>query len=144
MILISDGLPTKRTTGATLDSVLGADNSTCEDLSSSIFGDSDQTNGNCGPEILHKLATEDQVASIPDSKVTTYTIGFSIAGSGKAYLEKLAAAGEGKYYQANDGDELSEALGLLLDDILKGSENFAELSIDLDKASFSHDNRAYF
>ncbi|MEE9334547.1 MAG: hypothetical protein V3U65_10700 [Granulosicoccaceae bacterium] len=144
MILISDGIPTVRTTGATLDSVLGASYSSCEDVSTSIFGDSGETYGNCGAEILHKMATEDQIAAIPDSKVKSYTIGFSVGGSGKAYLEKLAAAGQGQYFPADDKKQLTEALELLLDDILKGSESFAELSIDLNKASFSHDNRAYF
>lgn len=143
-ILISDGLPTSRSDGPTLESVLGAPSSTCEDLSSTIFGNPTTISGNCGPEILAKMATEDQIPSIAGSTVKTYTIGFSIGGSGKAYLEKLAKAGQGQYFQADDKEELSNALGLLLDDILKSSENFAELSIDLDKASFSHDNRAYF
>ncbi len=143
-ILISDGYPTSRSDGPTLESVLGAPSSTCEDLSSRIFGDPEKTSGNCGPEIVRRMATEDQIPAIADSKVKTYTIGFSIGGSGAAYLDELAKAGQGKFFQADDKDELTDALGLLLDDILKSSENFAELSIDLDKASFSHDNRAYF
>ncbi len=147
MILISDGLPRARTEGATLRNVLGVpdnDPIVCEDLSTSVFSASGETSGNCGKEILHRMATMDQVDGIKNSTVSTYTIGFSITGEGQAFLEELADAGKGKFAPANSSEELDKALADLVDQFLVGSENFAELSIDLDKANFSHDNRAYF
>ncbi len=147
MILISDGLPTVRNDGATLKSVLDippGQPTVCEDVSVSIFNDASNTSGNCGAEILAKMANENQVKGIDKSTVSTYTIGFSVSGAGGSYLDKLAKAGDGKFLQANNADELDKALGDLVDQFLLGSENFTELSIDLDRANFSHDNRAYF
>ena len=118
----------------------------CEDLSLSIFEmpDGMQIEGNCGPEVVRTLANNDQNPEIPGSVVTTYTVGFNVEGPGKEYLKLLASEGQGSFFSADEPEELNAALSAIVDEVLGGSENFAELSIDIDKANFSHDNRAFF
>ncbi len=144
IVLISDGEPTSRHNNSALSAAVdGAGN--CEDLSSSIFGEAPgaKTSGNCGPEIVRKLANTDVVSDIPGSTVNTYTIGFSLEGPGKDYLKLIASAGNGGFYEATRPEELVDALNSVLDSILSGSENFSELVLDVDRASFSHDDRTY-
>jgi len=146
IILISDGVPTKLHDNDSLKAIAGTDMSGCEDLSTSIFGSTNSTSfeGNCAPEIARTLATTEIIPGDENSVVKTYTIGFSINGAGKKYLERIADEGQGKYFQANNPAELDNALAELLSDAGYDGESFAELAIDIDKASFSHDNRAFF
>lgn len=146
IVLISDGQPTRINDGASLRSIVGSSLSGCEDLSSSVFGKSPGTavNGNCGIEVLRALSGADLNPDIENSFVRTFTVGFNIDGAGQQYLRLLADAGKGEYFQANQPAELTEALNNIVDEVLGGSENFAQLSIDVDKASFAHNDRAYF
>ena len=150
IVLISDGQPTTLQNTQTMQTVLSAtpagDISGCDDLSTTVFGTAttNQSDGNCGPEILDYLASNDINPAIEGSNVRTYTVGFSLDGSGKNYLRLLAEKGQGEFYEATQPAELSEALDDLLDSILAGSQNFAELSIDVNPDTFSHDNRTYF
>lgn len=146
IVLISDGKPTRINDGDTLKKAAGSSLSGCEDLSKSVFKKKagEAIEGNCGPEILRALATPGINPLIPQSHVKTYTVGFNVSGSGQDYLRLLADAGQGAYFDANTPEQLSLALTAVIDDTLDGSENFAELTIDVDKGSFSHDNRAFF
>ena len=146
IVLISDGEPTRINDGASLKRAAGSNLDGCEDLSKRIFkkGPKKATDGNCGPEILKSLATPGLNPLVPNSQVKTYTVGFNVKGPGQDYLKLLAEAGQGIYFDANTPEQLSRALTTVIDDTLDGSENFAELTIDVDKASFSHDNRAFF
>ncbi|ASJ70277.1 PilC/PilY family type IV pilus protein [Granulosicoccus antarcticus] len=146
IVLISDGEPTWINDGDSLRSTIGTDMDGCEDLSLSIFEmpDGMQTEGNCGPEVVRALASSDQMPGILDSAVKTYTVGFNVEGPGQDYLTLLATAGKGKFFKADKPEELNAALDSIIDEVLGGSENFAELSIDVDKASFSHDNRVFY
>lgn len=146
IVLISDGQPTKINDGASLQSIVGTNLSGCEDLSNSVFDQPAGTSveGNCGIEVLESLSSGNLNPDIANSEVKTYTVGFNIDGPGQKYLQRLAAAGDGEYFQANQPQELTDALNNILDEVLGGSENFAELSIDVDTANFSHDNRVYF
>ncbi len=152
IVLISDGQPTRLNETETLNTVLkatdvpGGQVQNCEDLSQTIFANTtDNANdGNCGPEILRYLANNDINPDIKKSNVQTYTVGFSLEGDGKKYLEELALAGSGTFYEASKPEELAGALNDVLLNILAGSQNFAELSIDVDPTTFSHDNKTYF
>lgn len=146
IVLISDGKPTRINDGDSLRLAAGSNVDGCEDLSKSIFKQKPgkAVEGNCGPEILKALAKPGLNPLIPQSHVKTYTVGFNIDGAGQDYLKLLADAGQGVYFNANTPEQLSKALTTVIDDTLDGSENFAELTIDVDKASFSHDNRAFF
>ena len=147
IILISDGQPTAEGNFDAIEEITGIGADACEDLSQSIFSDSNPdtaTAGNCGYEVVRELAGKTQNPAIPESFVKTYAVGFSIDGAGGEYLDGLATAGEGKFFEANKPEELVAALREILNDILPDSESFAEVSVDINKASFSSDDRVYF
>lgn len=152
IVLISDGQPTVATETTTMTTVLnaagvpGSQMHNCEDLGATIFSTTDLTDreGDCGPEILDYLASNDINPAIEDSNVKTYTVGFSLEGAGKEYLRLLAEKGQGEFHEATQPAELTQALNDVIDSILSGSQNFAELSIDVDRDSLSHENRTYF
>ncbi len=150
IVLISDGQPTTLSQTQTLNTVLSAAGvggvSDCEDLSDTVFDSisNNKNDGNCGPEVLEYLATNDINPNIADSSVKTFTVGFSLEGPGKEYLKLLADKGEGEFYEATKPEELTTALNDVLDSILAGSQNFAELSIDVNPNTLSHDDKTYF
>ncbi len=146
IVLVSDGVPTRIRETEALSEVLEGDISDCEDLSGSVFANTRGTTnqGNCGPEIAAILANNPQVPEIPESTVKTYTVGFAASDDAEAYLERIATAGGGFNRTANDIEELTAAFSELVESIKDDSETFTELSIDVDRASFSHADRAYF
>ena len=152
IVLISDGQPTAMHSNTTLSTVLKAagvpagEANKCDDLSTTTFAGTTNpvTAGNCGPELLEYLATTDINPDIEDSKVKTFTVGFSLEGPGKEYLKLLAEKGQGAFYEATQPDELNSALSDVIDSILAGSQSFSEPSIDIDPATFAHDDRTYF
>ena len=79
-----------------------------------------------------------------DSPVNTYTIGFNIEPEGAVFLDHLARAGGGEFYPADSAQDLSVALNSAITDIQSSSESFTELSVDVDKTTFSHNNRVYY
>lgn len=145
IVLISDGQPTRTVDDTALLTAAGSSHSDCEDLSVSVFGagPGGETRGNCGTEIVRNLANNDQVAGIPESTVSTYTVGFGVDGPGKNYLELLAAEGGGSFFSANEADQLSDALLEAMEEIAGSSESFTPFAIDINKATFSHDNRVF-
>jgi len=146
VILVSDGQPTVlRDDDRVRDALGGAPPGSCEELSGSIFAPgTDSSKGNCGPEIARRLATPGSIPGHPKAVVSTYTIGFAIGGEGSDYLQKVAAAGGGSTARADDLDTLTTALGTLLGQIAASNQSFAAVSVDVDRASFSHRERAYF
>lgn len=145
VVLISDGQPTSKQM-PDLNPLISHSANTCDNLSSSIFGSSSETSdeGNCGPELVAAMHDNDQLPGVDNSNVSTYTIGFSVSGPGQDYLKLLATKGGGEFFAANQADELTDALDSIVSEILGGSENFTELSIDVNKATVSHDNRLFF
>jgi len=146
IVLISDGEPTINITESVLQETLGHDDSSCEDLSESIFtaGPGGKQEGNCGPEIVKMLATSDQITAIPGSVVSTFTVGFDVDGPGKSYLQRLAEDGNGSFFEANATDELVDAISEAINEIGLESQSFSQFSLDVDRASYSNDNRAFF
>lgn len=146
IILITDGEPTAINRGNSLRSLVGDDLSVCEDIEDTIFATSTQTEdeGNCAFEIARSLATSTVNPYLPDSRVRTYTVGFNINGPGQVFLDELAEAGMGESYNAQTPEDLNAALTAAVEDIKSGSESFSELSVDVDKTSFSHGDRVYY
>ena len=143
IVLISDGEPDPAQRNGALDALIGAGE--CEDLSASVFGSAPGTavDGNCGPEVVAALATTPQDPDLPDSTVRTYTVGFDVEGPGKTYLQRLATDGLGAYFDAEAPGELNAALQAIIDEETFGAESFAELSIGVDRETFSSDDRAF-
>ncbi len=146
IVLISDGIPTTRTEGASLDVAAGMPYSNCEDLDSTIFSEPGNIPfvANCGPEIVNRLSSNPANPSIPDSTVRTFTVGFDIEDAGREYLERLAAEGGGSFFDASQPEELTAAIDEIIFEVISGSESFVELALDTNKANFSHDSRTYF
>ena len=146
IVLISDGEPSVTSLESqNLIDLVGTGN--CEDLSQTIFTDSDPsiaTAGNCAKEIVHYLANNDQNPNIPDSKVRTYTIGFANEGSGEDYLRQIAEAGNGEFYSADNTTELNEAFDDLLETLQSKTSTFTNISVDVNRATFSSSNKAFF
>jgi len=147
IVLISDGVPDRYDDNDALREVLGTDDpdASCVPLAADFFaGSRPDANGDCGPELVRKLATEPQVAGIENSTVKTFTIGFGVEGAGQDYLDLLASEGGGSSYSADSAATLADALTQAAGAIVGEAESFVELAIDVDKASFSHGDRAYF
>ncbi|MFK7860038.1 MAG: PilC/PilY family type IV pilus protein [Granulosicoccus sp.] len=146
IILITDGEPTAINRGNSLRSIVGNNLDACIDLENTIFATSTQTTnqGNCAIEVASRLATNTVNPYVPESRVKTYTVGFNINGPGQDFLRELATAGEGEFYYAQSPEQLNTALTLAVEDIKSGSESFSELSVDVDKTSFSHGDRVYY
>ncbi len=147
IVLISDGQPTYSPYPEPIEEILGHDVNACRNLADSIFATrpaGSRETGNCGFEIANTLASNDQNPNIPGSVVRTYTIGFAVEGPGKTFLEDLAKEGKGEFFEANRPEDLTDALRSIVDSILGDSESFAEVSVDINKATFSSDDRVYF
>jgi len=145
IVLISDGLPNRTLNQWPLREIIGTDVGGCEDLGATIFSGEPLYDGNCGPEVVRELANEPQVDGVADSTVSTYAIGLSVNDTGADYLGLLAREGDGLYFDADSADALVGALTAILSDIgVSGSQSFAELSVDVDRATFSSADRAYF
>ncbi len=71
-------------------------------------------------------------------------MGFDVGDYGQDYLERLALEGDGRFFNAEKPSDLTTALDEIIFEVLGGSESFTELSLDISKANFSHDNRTYF
>jgi len=135
IILISDGAPINSIPDYMSQEILGHGYDGCPD---SLI-----EQGNCGPEIAQEIANNNQVPSVPNSTVVTHTVGFALDGKGADWLETVADAGDGEYFSARNGDELFSAIDELISDLIPETQQFSNFSVDVDRASFSHDNRAY-
>jgi len=145
IVLLSDGDPTEVGTQSEVKTMAGVDS--CQDLSTTTFASADAedaNDGDCGIELVDYASKNDQISTIPNSVVKTYTIGFGTPTPGQSYLRQLAVAGGGEFYAASDASELSDAFDNIINSISGETETFTALAVDINKASFSHDNRAFF
>lgn len=142
IVLVSDGRPYNAGHFDAMEDMLGHPFDGCEDLSQSVFG-SNRFEGNCGPEIAEYMFKNDMRADVPDSNVITHTVGFDLGETGSDYLDRVAMAGRGKSYSANTPEELVDSLTSILNDTVSDLGQFSNFSVDVNRATFSHDHRAY-
>jgi type IV pilus assembly protein PilY1 len=64
-----------------------------------------------------------------DQTVDTYTVGLATDTVTNAFLERTATLGNGNFYEAKDGDELTFALIAALNDIIEKSASFTAASV---------------
>lgn len=121
---------------------------TCEDQST-YFGAAawSQPYGNCGIELADHINTTDQVDTVIGSTIETHTIGFGLSGPVAnetwGYLQRLATAGGGQSYQANDLDTLTESFRNVINSLTTGNQSFRNFSATFDVATLSTGNRAF-
>jgi len=148
VILVSDGEPRVRGNDSEIKRFLGKDLDTCERMTD-IFADTEEGKvreaaGRCGPELAERMATKKVHDGIESSFVRTFTIGFDTKGPGRKYLEKVALKGKGDFFNADSPEALKNAFDSILSDLLTTSQSFSPLAVDVDRSSFSHENRLFY
>jgi len=142
IIFISDGNPFNEGNQEGFEDITGLRAADCADLSISL-GDPKASAGICGPELLSYLQNNDMNPSIPGSNITTHTVAFGVKGWGRDYLESLARAGGGEFFNSRTSDELISALENLFENISSPVDNISQFSIGIDRLNASHDDRMY-
>ena len=149
IVLLSDGKPT--TSNSSVNSNIASMiygttdfNNACKN----IQADTDagiNTNGRCGIDLLEAMNDTDKNPKLPmDKNITTYTIGFDLGGDVKAkkYLQMLAAAGGGKYSDANSSQQLVDQFKNILSAISKANTSFSAPTFSIsqsNKLSYAND-----
>lgn len=132
VVFLTDGEPTSDSPNSTRLTSVGV--SSCS--------------GNCLDEVAGALASNDQSDSLAEvQRVSTYTIGFA---TDQTLLSATAAAskngsGAGKYYTADDTEELTNAFTNILTDILGVSSTFSSPAVSVNAFNrTSHRSDLYF
>ncbi len=121
MVLLTDGAATGRVDIPAAQSLIGKN---C-----------DQSNNanTCGVEIAEFLATKDQSGIHSGTNtVITHTVGFNTT---QAALVKIAAAGNGQYYQSSSADELATAMTNIIESVNIPATTLASPAIEIDTSS---------
>ena len=104
-----------------------------------------QPYANCGIELAEHIYNNNQVSSVEGSTIETHTIGFGLQGSprGWEWLQRVAAAGGGQAYQADDLQSLVESFENVIASLTSGNQSFRNFSATFDVATLATGNRAY-
>lgn len=146
IVLLSDGAPSRNSARDQIESLIDDD---CAPLSKSIFDrdDGEYYYGDCGPELANFVHSTDQLSNVANSNLTVYTIGFGLGAEGgesaQNYLREIAAQGGGEFVLANQSGSLKQAFSDIVDKVSGGKEGGSGLSVDVDRQSASHSDRAY-
>jgi len=89
------------------------------------------------------MSSNDLIPSLSNSNVITHTVAFGVEGWAQTYLEALAAAGRGTFYNSRSQEELLEAFESLFSEIASPIDNISQFSIGVDRINASHDDRMY-
>ncbi len=102
---------------------------------------------NCLIELAGFMHKEDQISSVAESKVDTYTIGFGLtgpaAGATWGYLQDVAAAGGGQAFEANNAADLTNSFQAIIADIRGASQTFQNFSSYLDAGQLATGNKTF-
>lgn len=134
IVFLSDGVPTSNTAVSSVQSLIGAP--TCDTTNL----DSDEV---CGRELATWLESTDHNQNIARKQnISTYTIGFNINSD---FLEDLADAGGGTYYDAASADELVAVFQDILGDVLAVDTSFVAPGATVNQFNrLTHRNDIYF
>ena len=121
VVLLSDGRPTSNTAQARVRNRIGG---------SCALPDSNSEA--CGLELANWMHNNDLSNSLPGQQgVTTHTIAFNL--NEPKFLEDLAAAGEGGYYEASSSSELLNAFQSIFVNVSKTATSFVAPSVSVDQ-----------
>jgi type IV pilus assembly protein PilY1 len=121
IVLLTDGDPTVNNSVAAIESYIGG---TC----------AGSGNGKCSNELV-KYYFDNNLSSLTDKhNIVTHTIGFGddvTSASAVAYLEGIAANGNGSFKPAANADELVTAFEEILSDVNKNPTSFVSPSLSV-------------
>ena len=134
IVLLSDGIPNNNNRDSLITDITGG----------SCTG---STDAGCAVDLARFLATEDQSDLIEgDQVITTYSVGFGAdVGSGTAFLEELAEAGGGRFFETSSADELVDFFQAVVAEILDQNTTFVAPGVTVNSFSrLSHLDQLYF
>ena len=149
VVLLTDGRPTHLDYQSQIESYLGK---TCVDQSTGTGVMADVTDwantANCGIELADHMANNSLVPSIPGSSVKTITIGFALgsttdAEAGRKFLQALADAGDGTFYEVTETLDLATILSTIVGQVSGSNESFTPPSISVNPAKLATDDRSF-
>ena len=131
IVFLSDGEPTSNTAADKIRSLTG-------DTRCAGSG-----NEECATELANWLHNTDHVSSLAnDQNISTYTIGFNLELD---FLEDIAAAGGGRYFQASSANELTRVFDDILADVLSVDTSFVAPGATVNQFNrLTHDKNIYF
>lgn len=103
-------------------------------LGSSSCAFSSDAKTSCLKDLAKWMYQNDVLGALTGNQtIVTYTIGFGsgISADGKALLQQTAINGGGKYYAAEDADQLTSAFQSALTEILQTNTSFASPSLSI-------------
>lgn len=132
IVFLSDGAATSNSAAAKVRSQTGV--STCDTNSGSQA---------CGTELANWLHENDHAPNMTGKQnVTTYTIGFNFSSG---FLESLATAGGGAYFQADSAAQLVDVFQTILGDVLSVDTSFVAPGATVNQFNrLTHRNDIYF
>lgn len=138
IVYMTDGDPTKDSDAdSKIKGLSGLSSSTCSFTSDSRTS--------CLKDLAGWMRNNDVLASLPGNQtVNTFTIGFGsgISSDGRALLQQTATNGGGKYYAAEDADQLASAFQNAITEILQTNASFSSpsLSVNAFNRLFNNDD----
>ncbi len=80
-----------------------------------------------------------------DQTVSTYTIGFNIAGTDPGFLQDIANAGGGSFHTADTAAELADVFQTILSEVLANTSSFSAPTVSVNAFNkLFHDDDVYF
>jgi type IV pilus assembly protein PilY1 len=131
IIYLTDGLPTSDNEADDLISTLdhGAPGACTIDTDKDVNQQAGD-DGICLDDMAHYLKNHDLNSTLNDDQtVTTYTIGFGGEVKGQKFLTKVATAGGGERFDAQNSDQLTQVLTKITEDVLNTSTTFSTASV---------------
>ncbi len=147
VVLLSDGRPTVLNSQANIESFLG---SACVDQSTGILNDVTdwKDSANCGVELASFLSGTDQIPSMPGSRVKVLTVGFALSNTtegeaGRTFLQALATAGDGSFYEVSASLDLATILSNIVGQVSGNNESFTPPTVAVNPAKLASSNRTF-
>lgn len=148
IVLLSDGMTNKNTVKGEINVLLGrGSNATC--TSHYLDGTRIGTDASCGVDLAEFIKKNRVVPDIPNSTVTTHTIGFQLGTGDEAedaerFLRELAHYGGGDFYEATSADDLVNVFKAIIAKAMTQSTAFAAPSVSVNTFNrLFHRNEVY-
>ncbi len=150
IILLTDGMPTSRTKGSEIQSLIGTTTCVINDYDSDgqdDFSGWDVGAGQCGIELAEFMNNTDHNTSVTGNQtISLYTIGLSlgVGSNTSAYLYDLATHGGGSFVAASNRAQLTAAFKQAIVGISKRARSFSAPTYTINTSTLlSHSEYVY-